>query len=132
MSNVKLKISTQPKGGKWTQVTASTGQTYWYRFSGGNKGTNNGNQVFVADGTMDAFLVTFSKSVAGDYRFTGPYRAKDPNDQLDVWVHPSGTLATVADCCTMECKDMIYGFYVSPVGLPGTQFLCDPRISNEP
>ena len=86
--------------------------------------------MFVADDILAAFLVTFNGSTATKYRFTQPYEANDPNDQLDVEVNASGMFVTVTDRCTVACEGMVYGAFVSPEGKPDLQFLCDPRIYN--
>lgn len=123
--NVKLKVSSTTKGAGWTKVP---NKNYWYKWSGGNGGSDNGNNKFNIGGAQ-SFDITFIGSEKGDYKFVN---FLNKNNAADLSGSPSttGDKLTVTDQCT-TVGDFNYGVTVETKSKPPVSFECDPVISNK-
>jgi hypothetical protein len=131
---VKLNISaTSKNGNNWQSTPATNGATYWYRFQGGNKTADNGDQDCGVGGPAETFTITFQGGDKDSYDFVEFYKdpATDPHNQLSGSVSTDKKTVTVTDTCTTACDGMVYGAVVCPVSESTTKFTCHPVISNK-
>jgi hypothetical protein len=121
--DVKLNIMTRSSEG-FTETTSVAGTHYWYKYTGGNSGSNNGNQGF---SSADSFEITFIGSATSGYKFSA-FKNKDICNDLTAAV--TDDKVTVTDSCVTS-GDFDYGVTVT-IGTGTDTIDCDPRISNTP
>ena len=126
--NVRLKIRTQHKK-NYTEVTASDGTEYYYKFTHGKTGRGN-NNFKVTDGPeKESFSIVFSRKLKEEYKFVGRNGAfLNMQHSPDLSGKNTESKITVTDKCdtTGEWK---YGVKVQVRG-KRTTFECDPVIRN--
>lgn len=129
-ADVKLRISASKKSGSsWYSALSLEGNKYYYKFTGGNTGANNGNQQLNANGNAKSFDIRLLPKTNNNYRLTALlYRFNDTYSQLSGVLNADNTY-TVTDLCTHD-GPLLCGVYLYPVGNANDLFLCDPRIIN--
>lgn len=143
---VKLNIMTQASSG-FTSVVGSEGTTYYYKFTGGNKGVpgggnqNEGNNDFGFDDppVAETFTVVFQGVPPNTYEFpANAFVSKTTNS--DLTGSNTSTTVTVSDSGATRppvppgpTADFSYGVKVKVVKEGPTKdetFQCDPMVSN--
>ena len=129
-NNIKLKISRHPKNGNgWTNVFASNGEVFAYKYTGGNSGNNNGNQEYDADGQPEVFNLICKCDDDQDYEFLA-FRNKSASADLAGNILTNGETVQITDDCKLR-GTFSYGVQVGVRNAnPAVTFECDPRIYN--
>jgi hypothetical protein len=124
---LKLKPGSSTGSG-WNNTTASNGQPYSFKYSGGHDDTG-GLETKVGDGQA-----TINLSVDTDNRYSifGVNFVSDTAQQLS-WQPTSGSTAagTIVDVNT-QVENADYVTVVVDAQANGATIYCDPMISNEP
>ena len=126
---VTLKVKPgDTSGNGWTSTTASNGQPYSFKYSGGENG-NGGLKTKVGDGQA-----TIALSVDTDNRYSlfGVNFVQDNSHQLS-WQPTAGSQAagTITDL-NSQAENSDYVAVVVDAQANGATIYCDPMIQNEP
>jgi len=129
-AHVNLRISTGKKtGSTWFSALSVEGNKYYYKFTGGNSGNDNGNQAFLTNNSPTSFEIQLVGNTNINYRLVDQfYFYQDNNGQLAGALNADNTV-TITDQCT-DTAMMLCGVYLHPTDSPHDLFLCDPRIIN--
>lgn len=122
-TDVRLNIKTRSSNG-FTETTSVNGTHYWYKYTGGNSGSNNGNQNFTSAASFD---ITFNGSATTGYKFS-TFLNKDNCSDLTADV--TDDKVTVSDSCVTS-GTFAYGVTVL-IGTGTDSIDCDPAITNTP
>ncbi|TAN03420.1 MAG: hypothetical protein EPN36_12735 [Rhodanobacteraceae bacterium] len=129
-TNVSLDIRNFPSNGDgWTNVMASNGQTYSYKYSGGNQPTNNGSIVYGIGGGHAATTLMFAANTDARYRFAEISFVNDNANQLTAQGNAPRTRA-INDRCDAAI-DARYKVTVLDT-TENVTIPCDPMIQNKP
>jgi len=131
MTDVRINVVAGSKNDQgWSNVTASNGDPYAYKYTGG--ADNNGNQQFIADKQPESFDVVFQGQDDATYQFVGYANKTSPTDLSGV-VSSDGRTITVTDACQTS-GDFSFGAVVGVRKADGTTpdvtFECDPMVRN--
>ena len=133
MRDVRLNVKEgSTEGDGWTNVTASNGEPYQYKYTGGMD--NRGNKEYDADGTARHFDVVFSGPDGRTYQFVGFINQTAPSD-LSGEPRDNGMKVGVTDKCENEGDfkySAIVGIRKDDGAAPDVIFLCDPVVRNKP
>lgn len=129
-NDVELDVrNSSTTGDGWTNVNASNGQPYSYKYSGGDGHSNNGNVTFSVNGGQG--VINLSLVADARYQFVGQNCitfVNDPNGQLST--HGNATRSRVVnDSCT-AALDGQYKVLVTDTSANAT-IACDPRVINQ-
>lgn len=134
MSNAEVTLDIVPGGGVadagWTNVAASNGQTYGYKFAGGSDGRGNVEQ------RIGEQVVIYLRCIAQPelrYQFLGGVTtSNDPAGELSGVVdHP--LLARIIDRNDVAQSDAEWTIVVTDTGVaPSCTIPCDPKVTNDP
>ena len=124
--NVTLKIKAGTQNGNgWTPVTASNGQPYSYKYTGGQNDNGNMNTVVnTGAATINLNLDTDNRYGIQGINFT------DANQQLS-WTPVTSATATISDANTVV-EEATYCVQVTDSNASNAVITCDPMISNDP
>jgi hypothetical protein len=113
----------------YTTVTAANGQSYYYKYSGGDDGNGNADNgnVSVKQGKKTEVTVTVGSDPR--YKVGGVFVNNDPDN--DITVEFNGTQVTLTDSAT-DLEDNIYYRVTVCDTTANTFFDCDPTIKNVP
>lgn len=131
-ATVQLNISTTAQGNGWTPTTATDGETYYYKYVGGNlsgSNSNKGNAEFsVGDGSK-TIEVSFVGQDGSSYSFDAYSNKTEPSDLTGV-VNAADNTITITDICENP-GDYDWGATVAVANsTPKVTFECDPRVTN--
>lgn len=116
-------------GDSWTNVVASNGQTYSYKYSGGNQSTNNGSVEYAVGSGHAAITLAFATATDARYRFDGVTFVNDNANQLTAQGNAPRT-RVINDRCDAAI-DAQYKVTVLDTAANAT-IPCDPMIRNKP
>ena len=125
--NVTLKVKPgATHGNGWHHVTASNGQMYSFKYSGGYQ-DKGGLKTKVGDGaaSIDVHVDTDQRYSIDQVHFTD-----DAYHQLS-WVPESASSGVITDVNT-QSEDADYAVIVADAQAGGATIPCDPMIQNEP
>lgn len=115
-------------GGGWTDVQASNGQTYSYKYTGGNN-SGDGSVVYSVGGGNAAVTLVFAETADARYQFDGIAFIGDNADQLAAHGNAPRT-RVINDRCSAAI-DAQYKVTVRDTTANAT-IPCDPMIKNKP
>ena len=129
--DVKLNINTTNGGAGWTEVTATNGSKYYYKYTGGNQaggGDGNGTNEFqvVNPPVHESFDLTFTGNDDNTYKFV-EFHNKNSSPDLSGVV--SESKVTVIDKCT-TVGDFNWGVKIALKSNETVTFSCDPTVRN--
>ncbi|HET9835511.1 MAG TPA: hypothetical protein VFP88_04105 [Rhodanobacteraceae bacterium] len=116
-------------GDGWTNVQASNGQTYSYKYVGGNQPGNNGSIVYTVGGGNAATTLVFATTTDTRYHFDSISFVNDDANQLTTEGNASRT-RVINDRCDAEINAQ-YKVAVRDTTANAT-IPCDPMIKNQP
>ena len=124
--SVTLKVKPGSNGGNgWSDTTASNGQAYCYKYTGGNDDRGDmEQQVNTGASTLQLNLDTDRDR----YSLSGA-TFDDPNNQL-TWLRTDNATGTITDANTVV-EDAKYTIQVTDT-TTGATIDCDPMILNKP
>lgn len=117
-------------GDGWTNTQASNGQTYSYKYTGGDPDTNNGTLTFTVghgNAAVNFSLIADSRYTVGSIGFTGD-NASDP--QLSTT--GSAPRSRVLNDKNTAAINANYKVNVIDTGSGNVTVPCDPQITNKP
>lgn len=127
-ANVNLDVRNFPSSGDgYTNVTASNGQTYSYKFTGGNSSSNNGD-VNVPIGHGQAAITVH---VGGDPRYHVSNITFNPTNTQFGWQAGGNAAVAVIIDTAVAVVDVKYSVVVLDTTANCT-INCDPMIKNVP
>lgn len=129
--DVQLNINLTSGGAGWTEVTASNGTIYYYKYTGGNQaggGAGNGVNEFQVENppVHESFDLTFTANDSNLYKFI---EFHNKNNAPDLHAVVSESKVTVIDRCT-TVGDFNWGVKVALKSDSTVTFSCDPLIRN--
>jgi hypothetical protein len=116
-------------GDGWTDVVASNGQNYSYKYRGGNQPSNNGSVEYSVGGGHAATTLVFATATDARYRFDGVTFVNDNANQLTAQGNAPRT-RVINDRCDAAI-DAQYKVTVLDTAANAT-IPCDPMIRNKP
>lgn len=129
-NGVSLDVRNSASSGDgWTDTTASNGQTYSYKYTGGDEGTNNGKVTCTignGNAAITLTLIAASQYQIGTITFTGD-SATDP--QLSTQGNATGS-RVINDKNTVAINAN-YKVNVIDTGNSNVTVPCDPPITNK-
>lgn len=128
-NGVSLDVRNSASSGDgWTDTTASNGQTYSYRYTGGDRDSNNGKVTCTignGNAAITLSLIAASQYQIGTITFTGD-NANDP--QLST--HGNATGTRVINDKNTSAINANYKVNVIDTGNGNATVPCDPPIIN--
>ena len=125
--NVTLKVKPGADHGQgWNTVTASNGQMYSFKYSGGHQ-DKGGLKTKVGDGaaSIDVHVDTDHRYTIDQVHFTD-----DAYHQLS-WLPAGDSAGAILDLNT-QAEDADYAVIVADANAGGATIPCDPMIQNDP
>lgn len=128
-TNATLDVrDTASNGGGWTNVVASNGATYSYKYAGGNQTTNNGSILYSVGRGNAAITLVFADTTDNRYEFASVSFTDDDAQQLDTHGNAPRT-RVINDKCSAAI-DAQYHVQVLDTTANAT-IPCDPMIRNQ-
>lgn len=125
-ADVRLNIMTQASSGFKPTPPGSDGTIFYYKYTGGNGGSNNGNNGFDI-GSSESFDITFQGTDGDTYKFpSSAFKNKDNSPDLSA-TNTDSTVTVTDSCETVGTWE--YGVHVEVIS-SGETFDCDPEITN--
>lgn len=125
---VTLKVKPGAASGQgWTTTTASNGQPYSFKYSGGHD-DNGGMKTKVGDGTA---TIALNVDAEGRYGLSNVQFKDDAYSQLSWSPSPDMESGTITDINT-QVETAHYTTLVSDAQNGNTIIPCDPMIGNDP
>ncbi len=115
-------------GDGWIDVTASNGQTYSYKYSGGNRPANDGSVEFTAGQGRAAITLGLSADRRYEIASDGVTFTDDPHGQLTVQGNAPRT-RVITDSCSAPLQAN-YKVSVIDTQAGNASIPCDPMIIN--
>jgi hypothetical protein len=128
-TNAALDVrDTASNGDGWTNVVASNGATYSYKYVGGNQPANNGSILYSVGGGNAATTLVFATTTDTRYQFASITFTDDNAEQLSPHGEAERT-RVIKDRCTAAI-DAQYHVLVLDTQVNAT-IPCDPMIKNQ-
>jgi len=128
--NESVTLNVRPgstPGQGWTNVTASNGQPYQYKYQGGHN-NSGGMKTKVGDG---AATLNLTLSTDQRYSLSNVAFQQDTYNQLTWAPNPDFATGTISDVNT-QVEDAYYQTSVIDAQGGNAVILCDPMIGNDP
>jgi hypothetical protein len=128
-TNAMLDVrDTATKGDGWTNVKASNGATYSYKYAGGNQPANNGSILYSVGRGNAAITLGFADTTDDRYEFASVSFTDDNAKQLSTEGN-APRIRIINDKCS-EAIDAQYHVQVLDTTTEAT-IPCDPMIKNQ-